>query len=66
MWPLFVAAVIVMAVFWLLDAVWRSPPRSDLAIYGAFAVAVVALAAGWIAWAWALAARAGTAGRLAP
>lgn len=54
MWPLFMAAVIVMAVFWLLDAVWRSPPGSDLATYGAFAVAVVALAAGWIAWAWPL------------
>jgi hypothetical protein len=41
-----------MAVFWLLYVVWRSPHRSDLAAYGAFAVAVVALAAGWIASAW--------------
>ena len=51
-WPLFAVAVIVVAGFWLLYAVWRSPHRSDLATYGAFAVAVVALVAGWIGWVW--------------
>ena len=45
--PLFLAAA-----FWLLYAVWRSPHRIDLATYGAFAVPVVTLVAGWIAWAW--------------
>ena len=42
----------MVAVVWLLYAVWRSRHRSDLATYGAFAVAVVPLLAGWIAWAW--------------
>jgi len=42
----------MVAGFWLLYAVWRSPHRSDLAAYGAFAVPVVALGAGWIGWAW--------------
>jgi hypothetical protein len=51
-WPLFAVAVIVVAGAWLLYAVWRSPHRSDLSTYGAFVVAVVALVAGWIAWAW--------------
>jgi hypothetical protein len=45
-------AVIVLIALWLLYAVWRSPHRSDLATYGAFAVAMVALVVGWIAWAW--------------
>ncbi len=51
-WPLAAIAVIVAAAFYLLYVVWRSPHRSDLATYGAFAVAIVALAAGWIGWAW--------------
>ena len=51
-WPLAPVALVVAAVLWLLYAVWRSPHRSDLATYGAFAVAVVPLLAGWIAWAW--------------
>ena len=51
-WPLLVVAVSVVAVCWLLYVVWRSPHQSDLAIYGAFAVPTVALAAGWIGWAW--------------
>lgn len=45
-------AVIVMAVVWLLHVMWLSPHRGDLATYGAFAVAVIALAGSWIAWAW--------------
>jgi hypothetical protein len=47
-----VVAVIMMAVFWLLFVVWRSPHRSDVAAYGAFAVAVVAAATGWISGVW--------------
>ncbi|HEY5355975.1 MAG TPA: hypothetical protein VIK57_26340 [Streptosporangiaceae bacterium] len=48
-----VAVALIVAVgSWLLYVVWRSPHRSDLSTYGAFAVAVVALVAGWIAWAW--------------
>jgi len=46
------AVVIAVAVLGVLLAVWRSPHRFDLAAYGAFAVAVVALALGWIAWTW--------------
>ncbi|HEX4657182.1 MAG TPA: hypothetical protein VH307_07340 [Streptosporangiaceae bacterium] len=45
------AAALAVAAAWVLYAVWRSPHRNDLATYGAFAVALVALAAGWIAWA---------------
>jgi hypothetical protein len=49
-WPLWVVAVLVAAVGWLLYAVLRSPHRSDLAIYGAFAVPVIMVAAGWVTW----------------
>jgi hypothetical protein len=42
----------VVAACWLLYVVWKSPHRSDLATYGAFALPVVVLAAGWITWAW--------------
>ena len=44
----------LVAGFWLLYVVWRSPPprRVDLATYGAFAVPVGTLMAAWIAWAW--------------
>jgi hypothetical protein len=35
-----------------LYVVWRSPRRDDLSTYGAFAAAIVTLAATWIAWAW--------------
>ncbi len=51
-WPLAAVALFLVAAFWLLYGVWRSPHRIDLATYGAFAVAVVTLMAGWIAWAW--------------
>ena len=51
-WPLFAVAVIVAVGSWLLYVVWRSPHRNDLSTYGAFAVAVMALVLGWIAWAW--------------
>ena len=49
-----VAAVIVIAVaaLWVLYAVWRAPQRTNLAVYGAFAVAVVVMALGWISWVW--------------
>lgn len=51
-WPLLLAAAIAVAALLVLYAVWRSPHRTDLSTYGAFAVALVALAAGWIGWAW--------------
>jgi hypothetical protein len=43
--------VVYVVVFWLLYEVWRSPRRNDLATYGAFAVAVVAILPGLLAWA---------------
>jgi hypothetical protein len=51
-WPLMVVAPFLIATWWLLYVVWRSPQRSDLAVYGAFAVPVVTVMTGWIAWAW--------------
>jgi hypothetical protein len=50
--PVLLAALIVGAATWVLYAVWRSPHRSDLATYGAFAVALAVPVAGWIAWVW--------------
>lgn len=50
-WPLVAVGVVLVAAFWVLYVVWRSPHRSDLATYGAFAVAVITLVAGPIAWA---------------
>ena len=50
--PLATVASFLVAASWLLYVVWRSPHRSDLATYGAFAAAVVTLMVGWIAWAW--------------
>jgi hypothetical protein len=35
---------------WLLVAVWRSSHRSDLATYGAFAVALISAICACIAW----------------
>src|SRR5579863_28118 len=52
---------IAVAVGWLLYLVWRSPSRDDLATYGAFALPVVALVAGWYARAWRKGKAAGTA-----
>lgn len=51
-WPTAAIVVIALSTLAVLYAVWRSPHRSDLATYGAFAAAVVALALGWIALAW--------------
>ena len=52
LWPVLLAAVIAVAAALWLYVVWQSRQRNDLSTYGAFAVAVVALAAGWIAWVW--------------
>jgi hypothetical protein len=51
-WPLAAVAPFVVAALWLLYVVWQPRHRVDLATYGAFAVPVVTLMAGWIAWAW--------------
>jgi hypothetical protein len=52
-WPLWVFAGIAVVLLWALYAVWRSPPprRDDLATYGAFAVAVIIIIPGVLAWA---------------
>jgi membrane protein DedA with SNARE-associated domain len=52
LWPVLWVVVVAGGAAWVLYTVWRSPQRNDLATYGAFAVALVALVAGWIAWAW--------------
>ena len=52
-WPFAAITVFLLAAFWLLYVVWRSPDRSDLSTYGAFAAAVVTLVASGIAGAWA-------------
>ena len=51
-WPLAAVGPFLFFALWLLYIVWRSPHRSDLATYGAFAATVVTLMAGWVAWAW--------------
>jgi len=51
-WPLWAVAGLVVALCWLLYLIWRSPHRGDLATYGAFALPVVMLAAGWVTWTW--------------
>jgi hypothetical protein len=56
-WPLVAISLFLAAGFWVLYAVWRSPHRSGLIAYGGFAVTVVTLLAGWIAWAWRTRAR---------
>jgi hypothetical protein len=56
-WPLVAISLFLAAGFWVLYVVWRSPHRSDLIAYGGFAVAVVTLLAGWIAWVWRTRAR---------
>ncbi len=56
--PFFAIAVITGAALWLLYAGWES---DHLAVYGAFAVPLVVLALGWIAWVWHL--RTGRVGR---
>jgi hypothetical protein len=45
-------ALATVGAAWVLYLVWRSPHRTDLATYGAFAVALLGLAMGWIVWAW--------------
>lgn len=52
LWSVIAVVVIVAAVLAVLYDVWRSKNRADAATYGAFAVPVVALALGWIAWVW--------------
>jgi hypothetical protein len=46
------AGVITLVALAVLYYVWRSKSRADLATFGGFAVAVLALALGWIAWVW--------------
>src|SRR5262249_33659957 len=60
-WQVIVGVAIAVVTLWMLYAVRRSPHRSDLAAFGAFAVAVVALALGWIGWAWRARANAASA-----
>jgi hypothetical protein len=48
LWPVLWVVVVAGAAAWVLYAVWRSPQRNDLATYGAFAVALIALVAGWM------------------
>lgn len=48
-WPSVAIVLLAAVAWWLLYAVWRSPHRNELATYGAFAVPVVGLVAGWIA-----------------
>jgi hypothetical protein len=54
LWPVLLAAAIVVAVMWVLYAVGRAPEqrRNDLATYWGFALALVVPAAGWIVWVW--------------
>jgi hypothetical protein len=51
LWPTVLVVAIATGASWLVWAVWRSPHRSDLATFGAFAAAVATIAAGQIAWA---------------
>ena len=46
-----IIVAIVAGTIWLVWVVWRSPHRSDLATFGAFAAAVLTIAAGLITWA---------------
>jgi hypothetical protein len=46
-----VMAIVAFTVVCLVG-VWLSPHRADLSTYGAYAVALITLAGGWIAWAW--------------
>ena len=50
-WPLAAVALLLVAALWLLLVVWRSSDRGGLATYGAFAVPMLTLMAGWVAWA---------------
>ena len=51
-WPLVAIALFIAGGFWVLYVVWRSQHGSDLIAFGGFAVTVVTLMTGWIAWAW--------------
>ena len=64
-WPLFVVALMAVAASSLLYVVWRSPQRTNLATYGAFALPVVLLVGGRVAWARQRAARVSGANRVA-
>jgi hypothetical protein len=50
LWSAVLVAAVVAGAVWVVWVVWRSPHRSDLATFGAFAAAVVTIAAGQIAW----------------
>ena len=52
-WPLWVFAAVTVVLLWVLYEVWRSPQqhRNDLATYGAFAMAVIVIIPGMLAWA---------------
>ncbi len=52
LWPVLLAAAIVVAVALVLLAVGRSPHRNDLATYWGFALPLVLTAGGWLAWLW--------------
>lgn len=51
-WSLGAVTVVAIAVALVLYLMWRSPRRDDLATYGAFALPVAVVVAGWFAWAW--------------
>jgi hypothetical protein len=51
LWSAVLVVAVVAGAIWVVWVVWRSPHRSDLATFGAFAAAVVTIAAGQIAWA---------------
>ena len=56
-WPLVAIVLLLVAVSWVLYAVWQAPNRSDLVTYGGFAVTVVTLTAAWSVSAWRARAR---------
>jgi hypothetical protein len=47
-----VVAVIAAIVGWLLYLLFQSKSRADWSTYGAFALPVALLVAGWLGWAW--------------
>jgi hypothetical protein len=47
-WLVVVAIAIIAVTTWVLYAVWRSPQRTSLATYGAFALPLVLAAGGWV------------------
>jgi len=51
-WSLGAVAVIAVIVGWLLYLLFRARGRDDLSTYGAFALPVILVVAGWLGWAW--------------